>query len=1279
LQAALVLCFNFAPLVHANPTGEQVAAGAASFNRNGSSLTIRTSDRVIINWQDFSIGNGELTKFIQPSASSAALNRVVSGNPSSILGTLQANGQIFLINPNGILVGGGAVIDTGGFIASTLDVGNQQFLQGGNLDFTGNSNARIENQGKINAIGGDIVLIARHVENKGELNAPDGTVGLAAGTEVLLAQSGHEKIFVKPASGNASGTGIDNSGSIQAARAELKATGNLYALAINNSGVVRASGAVTKDGRVYLTAGAGMVVSSGTLSAKNQNGTGGRIQVTGKNVALTGQAIVDASGPNGGGEILIGGDYQGLGSIPNAEKTFVAGSVSITADAVSSGSGGKVIVWADDWTRFYGSVSARGGVGGGNGGFVEISGKVSLAFDGAVNVAAPLGSAGTVLFDPRDGTFQAAAGTGDGFLPNVGFAEGGTGTNYTFGEAAMEAITGNVVVQVSRHMVFSNGLVLNFNNQTAGERVAFQADGNVTFQNGAQVITQGADVWVQADANADGAGTLTLGQNSQVLSNGGAITLIANNFILNTSATPSLVNAGGSAVGINVARSRSSEGLSNAILNNNEIGRFQTPSGTLTLGQATTAGTDGLGTGAVTITNESITLGPDVTIPAANAASVLFIANNGITILNNQELTTGGPTTLNADADANGTGTFTTSGNTEVLVTAGTLTITAADAVLSPTGTFTANAGIFLQPAAAGGAMALNDAAAGFNLTAAELNRLFSTGTVTLGRVGGTGPINIAGLGPIDLSGKSFNLTLRGGPVSFNGSAITLADGKTMTFNTDAVGSTTAGVDAIIGGAGNLVFNTTGSVDLDTQVARVTATFVPGDLTIDNVGALNLGASTVTGTATLNATGNITQSGGISADTLVLSSTGNIDLDDFLPNLINTIGSVSAGGFFHLIDSAGGLDLDGPMNTGGRVEIWTLGGPLDINGDITAGDNITLRGFGVTQVAGSIVDSGSGRMTVDGDDGAVDLRGLLTTLSISPNAVFIRDTGTLALGNVTALNGTLQLGSGAGGDRIGGALTQNAGTVINVDNLTLSSASSATLANAGNLVGSIGSVRRGGAFSLNDSAGGIIINGPIDTGNLASDVTIVTAGGDLVLNGVIAATGAGNDVILVTNQNFINNTGAAAITTSGGGRYLVYSTDPALNTTGGLPFEFEQYSTIYPTPPNAGNLGNGFLYSIAAPVPPSPDGSAAGTSLLALFSDETDRYYRSPNTPANGPSGIYYDSSNLNAAPPNLGTDDGLDAAPPHGLPETTPARKTRNLTTGSSFEAFANEAPPAL
>lgn len=171
--------------VNANPQNPEVRHGAAEFNFDtpGELLIDQLSDRAVIDWESFSIDAGELTRFVQPNSRSAALSRVFSGSPSEIHGRLQANGQIFLINPNGILVGPGGAIDTAGFLGSTLDVSDAEFMTGGDMTFNGGSNASVINLGTINAIdGGDIFLIARNVENGGTLNASEGVVGLAAGS-----------------------------------------------------------------------------------------------------------------------------------------------------------------------------------------------------------------------------------------------------------------------------------------------------------------------------------------------------------------------------------------------------------------------------------------------------------------------------------------------------------------------------------------------------------------------------------------------------------------------------------------------------------------------------------------------------------------------------------------------------------------------------------------------------------------------------------------------------------------------------------------------------------------------------------------------------------------------------------------------------------------------------------------------------------------------------------------------------------------------------------------
>jgi filamentous hemagglutinin family protein len=448
ISALLLLTFASSHPVYCNPVGERVVAGSATFQRSANTLTVQQgTDRAIINWQGFSIGASELTRFVQPSAASAVLNRVVSGDPSSLLGRLEANGKVFLINPNGILVGGGAVINTNSFIASTLDVSNAKFLAGGDLSFVGDSRSGILNLGNINARGGDVFLIAHTVENAGTITASNGSVGLAAGTDVVLKHAGDERLFVhsRVADQPASGAGVTNSGVVNAVQAELRAAGgHVYALAVNNSGTIQATGIIEKGGRILLASTGGNIENSGRLVARNANGDGGNIQITagagasanssgiieasgveagtrggtvhitGEKVALTGDALVDVSGGAGGGIALLGGDYQGGNpAVANAQFATVDKGVRIYADAGVSGDGGKVIVWADQDTVFNGQISARGGATGGDGGLIETSGKSTLTVgQGArADAGATAGKSGRWLLDPTD--FTVSDGPGD--------------------------------------------------------------------------------------------------------------------------------------------------------------------------------------------------------------------------------------------------------------------------------------------------------------------------------------------------------------------------------------------------------------------------------------------------------------------------------------------------------------------------------------------------------------------------------------------------------------------------------------------------------------------------------------------------------------------------------------------------------------------------------------------------------------------------------------------------------------------------------------------------
>jgi filamentous hemagglutinin family protein len=413
-----------------------VGAGQAQINPvDANRLNIvQQSDRAVINWNSFSIGAPEWVDFQQPSSTSATLNRVTGNTRSDIAGRLTANGQIMLVNPNGILFTPTAQIDVAGLAATTLDIRDQDFMNG-ILRFQqvpGKSLATVENQGQITVKeGGFAALVAPGVVNSGAINARLGKVVLASGTQATLDfyGDGLVSLAVDPnlaeqvigANGQPLSALITNSGTVNAdgGRVTLSAKAGAAVVdsVINMNGVIQARSVENRNGLIVLSGGdTGLVAVSGNLDASGTSPgqTGGTVQVLGKKVGLFDGTRINVSGDTGGGIALLGGDYKGQGTVPNAEYTSVGRDVAIDANAVTSGNGGKVIVWADAKTQFAGTITARGGALGGNGGFVETSGKGQLSIlNGAmVNTAAPLGLKGTWLLDPTDLTVVATGGTG---------------------------------------------------------------------------------------------------------------------------------------------------------------------------------------------------------------------------------------------------------------------------------------------------------------------------------------------------------------------------------------------------------------------------------------------------------------------------------------------------------------------------------------------------------------------------------------------------------------------------------------------------------------------------------------------------------------------------------------------------------------------------------------------------------------------------------------------------------------------------------------------------
>ena len=442
LVVAIMACFSSAP--HANPVGPAIVNGTASFAQQGSTLTVTNSNGAIINWQGFSIGANETTRFVQPSVTSSVLNRVVTSDPSALLGTMQSNGRVFLINPAGIMVGAGAQINVAGFVASSLNISDQDFLAG-KLNFTATPNAgSVTNAGTITTpTGGSVYLVAPNVENTGTITTPGGETLLAAGQTVQLIDTSTPGVKVEITGDQNQAT---NLGTIVAESGRIGIAGVL----VKNSGTLKASSAVSEGGRIFLRATKDTLVDGNSqISATGVKG--GQIEALGNRVAVMDNAQLDASGSNGGGTVLVGGDYQGKNpDVQNAQVTYFGPQATLRADATDNGNGGKVIVWADDTTRAYGNISAKGGVNGGNGGFVEVSGKQHLQFAAQVNTSAPLGQTGTLLLDPTDINIVSGLTTPSGGF-TLGTYDGGGNMSDSIGWTNIESqlASNNVVIQTS--------------------------------------------------------------------------------------------------------------------------------------------------------------------------------------------------------------------------------------------------------------------------------------------------------------------------------------------------------------------------------------------------------------------------------------------------------------------------------------------------------------------------------------------------------------------------------------------------------------------------------------------------------------------------------------------------------------------------------------------------------------------------------------------------------------------------------------------------------------
>ncbi|MDX8431282.1 MAG: filamentous hemagglutinin N-terminal domain-containing protein [Candidatus Algichlamydia australiensis] len=366
------------------PSGHKVKQGDVQVTKSEKELLIQSGRRAVVHWDKFSVDRGERARFQMKDSKSSVLNRVSGGERSDILGKLESNGKVYLLNPKGVLIGPEAQINVHSLVASTLDVLDEEYLNGNELRFFGSEKGSIVNMGEVE--GHSVFLLAGSVENHGKIKAE--RVALATGNKILLQPKGEQRIFIEASGAEES---IDNRGKIEALTTEIK-NSSPYVLAVRSSGTIEATATEKRNGKIFLVADKGTVEVDGTLRAS-------QVDMSGDQVYLYGNALIDA--PEG---------KVNIGRLTPTRNVVLFPESKVTVSASEMGDAGEVYIYSEGATAHYGIIEACGGLKGGNGGFVELSGKMDLGLEGRIERGAPMGTPGELLIDPKNATITAAGG-----------------------------------------------------------------------------------------------------------------------------------------------------------------------------------------------------------------------------------------------------------------------------------------------------------------------------------------------------------------------------------------------------------------------------------------------------------------------------------------------------------------------------------------------------------------------------------------------------------------------------------------------------------------------------------------------------------------------------------------------------------------------------------------------------------------------------------------------------------------------------------------------------
>jgi hypothetical protein len=1083
-----------------NPAGDgrvtiSSAAGSTSATYQGVESV---DDRLVAETRVFRTAAGEQSIAVDDAEADADGRSQISVRAESV-GNLPKTTTVVFLDPTHALE-----IDTRAAGESQPDhVELHRFDSAFNADVIvwGGDHDRLTVAGDVDLGHGDLTALTGTIYVGGSVSSQNATISLEAAHEIVVGDAGAIR----------AGSGVVE----------------LASASIEHSGRVDASG-----GRVTLDSGDdGVTIVRGVVDVAQHNAgrIGGSVQILGARVALLDGARIDASGDGGGGTVLVGGDYQGRNlSVRNARQTFIGSGSIIRADAETDGDGGTIVVWADQITRFYGDVTARGGSSGGDGGFVEVSGKHGLSFNGNVDTTAAHGRTGVLLLDPDFiRVIDGAATTGDQDAnlsadDTIAFVDANSPINtLSVGQINATGVANSLTINAGQ---------IDFDNSTnivmgAGMSISFAAD------NSAAVNSAGGDNTIQNTGGntfsitTSGAGTITFTAGGLVdLSNvmlnsastitvdaGGDVTLedlsTTGAIDVTTSAGSILAASAGSllsaaTVTLSASSSVGQIGVQaiNTSADNLDLTAtagdiFIDESDGVTVDAATAGGeiflVQGSGTltiaGAVSAGAGGITIDPptDVDINATidgGGGPVVIEADNNITFNNGGSITNASTVTLTADADANGAG---------AIVDAQAADITD----ITSTGLATLSAATGIGSAA----NALETSVDSLNVTtagaAAEIQIVEASGLTTLTVSTNDGDVDIT----FNAAADSLTFTAATDALNFEASA-TVVDFT----NSEAIvitGTSSAASLTLTATAGTITDDGTADVTV-TNNASFTANGAGGAITLDDTYDF--------GTLTFNSVGpvDVTEATGVvlsgmsTAASLMLTATaGTITDDNSADVTVTNNASFTANG------AGGAITLDDTydfgtltFNSAGAVAITETMG-------VVLSDTSTAASLTLTATAGTITDDGTADVTVTNNASF--------TANGAGGAITLDDTydfGTLTFNSAGAV-----------------AITETMGVVLS----DTSTAASLTLTATAGTITDDGTadvtVTNNASFTANGAGGAITLDDTYDFGTLtfnSAGAVAITETGAIDLSG---ASASGSTVMLVAGTS-ISDTAGGVVT-----------------------------------------------------------------------------------------------------------------------------------------------------